>query len=236
MRRLSCGVLLIALATLVLELMLMRVFDVMLVPNIAYFVVTVAVFGFGLAGICATLRPIPIDREIREILFTCSIAFAAATGLLIPLINFLPLDYTRIVRHPLSTVASFALLYGALVLAFFLGGYVLIATFSKYALRIQRLYFWDLVGAGLGSVIVIPFISTLGPGGLMVCAAALGLMAAALFTESRFRSCGRHRRRRAAHRQGTRLYRVCAAHEQAGEGEGRRRERPARTRSLGSNI
>jgi len=189
MRRLSCGVLLIALATLVLELMLMRVFDVMLVPNIAYFVVTVAVFGFGLAGICATLRPIPIDREIREILFTCSIAFAAATGLLIPLINFLPLDYTRIVRQPLSTVASFALLYGALLLPFFLGGYVLIATFSKYALRIQRLYFWDLVGAGLGSVIVIPFISTLGPGGLMVCAAALGLMAAALFTESRFRSC-----------------------------------------------
>ena len=62
-----------------LELMLTRVFDVLLVPNIAYFVVTVAVFAFGLAGIFATLRPIPVDREIGETLFTGSLAFAATT-------------------------------------------------------------------------------------------------------------------------------------------------------------
>jgi hypothetical protein len=187
MRRLSCGILLIALATLVLELMLTRVFDVLLTPNIAYFVVTIAVFGFGLAGIRATLRPIPVDREIGEILFTRCAAFAATTAFLIPLINVLPLDYTRIGRHPFMTLAAFAVLYVALLVPFFLAGYVLIAAFSKHALRIQRLYFWDLVGAGLGSVIVIPFISTLGPGGLMVAAAALGLLAAASFTESRLR-------------------------------------------------
>jgi hypothetical protein len=187
MRRLSFGILLIALATLVLELMLTRVFDVLLTPNIAYFVVTLAVFGFGLAGIRATLRPIPVDREIGEILFTRSAAFAATTALLIPLINVLPLDYTRIGRQPFTTLAAFAVLYVALLVPFFLAGYVLIAAFSKHALRIQRLYFWDLVGAGLGSVIVVPFISTLGPGGLMVAAAALGLLAAALFTESKVR-------------------------------------------------
>ena len=187
MRRLSFGILLIALATLMLELMLTRVFDVLLVPNIAYFVVTVAVFAFGLAGIFATLRPIPVDREIGETLFTGSLAFAATTALLIPLINVLPLDYTQIGRAPFVTLGSFAVLYVALLLPFFLAGYVLIAAFSKYALRIQRLYFCDLIGAGLGSVIVIPFVSAIGPGGLIVCAAALGLVAAALFSESRFR-------------------------------------------------
>ena len=51
MRRFSFGVLLIALSTLVLELMLTRVFDIVLVPNLAYFVVTAAVFSFGMAGI-----------------------------------------------------------------------------------------------------------------------------------------------------------------------------------------
>ena len=110
MRRLSFGILLIALATLMLELMLTRVFDVLLVPNIAYFVVTVAVFAFGLAGIFATLRPIPVDREIGETLFTGSLAFAATTALLIPLINVLPLDYTRIGRAPFVTLGSFAVL------------------------------------------------------------------------------------------------------------------------------
>jgi hypothetical protein len=185
MRRLSFGVLLIALSTLVLELMLTRVFDVTLTPNLSYFVVSLAVFSFGLAGIYATLRPIPVEAEIRGRLVACSVGFAAAVLLLRPIINVLDLDYTHVSRAPFATLGSFAALYVTLLLPFFLAGYVLIAIFSKYAAKIQRLYFWDLLGAGLGTVLVIPFILKIGPGGLIVCAAALGLLAAALFTESR---------------------------------------------------
>jgi spermidine synthase len=186
MRRLSLGVLLIALSTLMLELMLTRVFDVVLVPNLAYFVVTAAVFAFGMAGIYATIRPVPVEQDISGLLASRCIVFALATACLIPLINWLPLDYTRIVRYPVSTVLSFLALYVALVVPFFLAGSVLIAAFSKYAANIQRLYFWDLAGAGLGSIIVVPFISSIGPGGLMLYAAALALVAAALFSQSRF--------------------------------------------------
>src|ERR1700732_1831479 len=100
MRRISFGVLLTALATLVLELMLTRAFDITLVPNISYFMVTLAVFSFGRAGIYATLRPLPQERQIRPMLATLSIGFAVTTLLLIPIINALPLDYTRIAQHP----------------------------------------------------------------------------------------------------------------------------------------
>jgi spermidine synthase len=185
MKRLSVGVMLIALATLVLELMLTRVFDIVLVPNISYFVVTAAVFAFGLAGIYATLRPIPIERDLGGRLYGCCIAFAVATVLQIPISNALNLDYTDIIKHPVGVVASFLVLYVSLLTPFFLGGYVLIAVFSKFAAQIQRLYFWDLAGAGLGSMLVIPFILPIGPGGLIICAAALALVAAALFSNSR---------------------------------------------------
>jgi len=185
MRRLSFGVSLIALSTLVLELMLTRVFDVILTPNLSYFVVSLAVFSFGLAGIYATLRPIPVERDIQGRLVGCSLGFAATALLLHPVINALPLDYLRIAKAPVTTLASFAVLYLALLAPFFLAGYILIAIFSKYAAKIQRLYFWDLVGAGLGTMLVIPFILQIGPGGLIICAAALGLIAAALFSESR---------------------------------------------------
>jgi spermidine synthase len=184
-RTLSFGVFLIALSTLVLELMLTRVFDVVIVPNLAYFVVTSAVFGLGMAGIYATLRPVPIEQNIARLLFWRSVAFALSTALLIPLINALPIDYTRIVRHPVGTVLSFAALYVALVIPFFLAGSVLIACLSRYVSSIHGLYFWDLIGAGLGSVLVMPFMSSIGPGGLMLCAAAAALVAAALFAESR---------------------------------------------------
>jgi spermidine synthase len=185
MRKLYVGVLLTALATLVLELMLIRAFDVILVPNLAYFVVTTAVFGFGLAGIYSTLRPLAPERDIRTTLFVASAACATATILLIPLLNALPLEYRRIARAPITTVLTFGVLDLALLIPFFLAGYVLISVFTTRAQQIQRLYFWDLAGAGLGTVVVIPLISRIGPGGLIVCASALLFFAAALFSPSR---------------------------------------------------
>src|ERR1700742_796566 len=129
MRRLSFGVMLVALSTLVLELMLTRVFDVTLTPNLSYFVVSLAVFSFGLAGIYATLRPIPVESEIRGRLVGCSVGLAAAILLLQPIINALPLDYLRIVKAPVTTLLAFAALYLTLLVPFFLAGYVLIAIF-----------------------------------------------------------------------------------------------------------
>ncbi len=181
MRRLSFGVMLIALSTLILELTLTRVFDVVLIPNLGYFVVTSAVFAFGLAGVYATLRPIPVESDITHILVTRSVGFALATLLLIPLIIYLPLDYAQLGKHPLKTLFGFLMLYAALVLPFFLAGTVLIAMFSKYALSIQRLYFWDLVGAGLGSIVAIPLMPSISPSGLMLLASASGFLAATLF-------------------------------------------------------
>lgn len=188
MRRISIGVLMIALASLVLELMLTRVFDVILIPNMSYFVVTMAVFAFGLAGIYAALRPLDPERDIRPLIGWACVGFALATVLLIPLIDLLPLDFRMIKQHTFRTVAAFIVLYAGLVLPFFLAGWVLIAVFSKFSERIQRLYFWDLAGAGLGSVLVVPFIMSIGPGGLMLCACGLALFAAAIFFDSRSRS------------------------------------------------
>ncbi|MDE2262120.1 MAG: hypothetical protein KGL45_06335, partial [Gammaproteobacteria bacterium] len=181
---------LIALSTLILELMLTRIFDVTLTPNLSYFVVSLAIFSFGLAGLLATLKPLSPQKDIRPVLVACCAGFALSALLLNPIINALPLDYSRIVKAPLTTVGAFCALYLALLVPFGLAGYVLITVFATYAARIQRLYFWDLIGAGIGTVIVVPFILRIGPGGLIMCAAALGLLAAALFTRSRAMSLG----------------------------------------------
>lgn len=185
MRRLSFGVLLVALSTLALELMLTRIFDVTLTPNLSYFVVSLAIFSFGMAGLLATLKPLEPQKDIRGVLAACCVGFAVSALLLNPIINALPLDYHRIVKAPLTVVGAYFALYIALLAPFGLAGYVLITVFSTYATRIQRLYFWDLIGAGIGTVIVVPLILKIGPGGLIVIAAALGLVAAALFTGSR---------------------------------------------------
>ena len=45
---------------LLLELVLIRVFDVLWYPNMAYMIITLAVFSFGLAGVYLSIRPVEL--------------------------------------------------------------------------------------------------------------------------------------------------------------------------------
>ena len=184
MRRIYPGIFLITLATLALELLLTRVFDVILNPNLSYFIVTSAVFAIGLAGIYVALRPLTPERDIRPLITRLSLALAGVSILLIPVINALPFDPDELFKTPLRQMAYFIGIYLALIAPFFLSGLILIAIFSTYAAKIQTLYFWDLIGAGIGCALIIPFIPMIGPGGLIFCAAGVVLLAAALFSRN----------------------------------------------------
>jgi hypothetical protein len=184
MRRIYPGIFLITLATLVLELLLTRVFDVILNPNISYFIVTSAVFAIGLAGIYVALRPLTSERDIRPLLTKLSLALAGVSIILIPVINALPFNPDELFKTPLRQVVYFVGIYLALVAPFFLSGLILIVIFSTHTAKIQTLYFWDLIGAGIGCALIIPFIPMIGPGGLIFCAAGVVLLAAALFSRS----------------------------------------------------
>lgn len=186
MRRLCIGVFLVAMSTLALELLLTRVFDVILTSNLAYFIVTSAVFAIGLAGIYTSLRPIPSGDAVRPLLTKLAIGFAVWSALLVPIINALPFaPDDKLTKEPVSQVLYFIGIYLTLLIPFFLAGYILIAVFSTYARRIQTLYFWDLVGAGIGCALIVPVIPMVGPGGLTLVIAGVGLIAAALFATSR---------------------------------------------------
>src|SRR5678815_1125172 len=157
MRRLVFGLFAMALTTLMMELVLTRVFDVILRPNMAYMVITCAMFSFGLAGVYATLRPLPADAKFCSTLATLACAFAISTLALLPVLNVLPFDYEMVWQAPLVQIASFAGMYLALVIPFFLSGLIFIYIFSAYARQIQSLYFWDLGGAAIGCVVLVPF-------------------------------------------------------------------------------
>jgi spermidine synthase len=190
MRRICFGVSLIALSTLALELLLTRVFDVILTSNLAYFIVSSAVFSIGLAGIYVSLRPLNPNSDIRPLITRLSIALACVSGLLVFIINALPFNPDNLFKTPLAEIAYFVGIYFALIVPFFLAGYILIAVFSTYSSKIQTLYFWDLVGAGVGCAAIVPFIPMIGPGGLTFCIAGMCLIAAALFSSSSKLSAG----------------------------------------------
>ena len=85
-RALAIGLFLITLVTLMMEIVLTRVFDVILTPNMAYMVITLAMFSFGLSGVYVALRPKLVHREVRDFLSILALLFGIFSITILPVI------------------------------------------------------------------------------------------------------------------------------------------------------
>ena len=185
MLKMSIGLMFMALTTLMLELTLVRVFDVIWYPNMAYMVITLAMFCFGLSGVYSSLRPLAPGTDPRRYLSVLGFLFAVFALIILPALNLLPFDFNVLYKSPLKGLALFLLMYLFLIIPFFLAGLAFTTVFSVYAGRIQRLYCWDLAGAAVGCLMLIPFLPSIGPGGIIFLTAAFGLLASGCFSSSK---------------------------------------------------
>jgi len=71
-----------------------------------------------------------------------------------------------------------------LIAPFFFVGLCICRLFSAHSGSVHRLYFWDLSGAAVGTLVLIPLLPRLGPERLLLMAAVAGLAASALFSDS----------------------------------------------------
>lgn len=180
--RVSCGLAIIAAVTLMLELILVRAFDVMMNSEMSHLILSCAMFSFGLSGVYAALGPLPAGSNPDRYVTRLAIGFGVFALLLLPLLNLNPFNYSELSTNTAGSIVSFALMYLTLTTPFFLSGLIFTTIFSSYAAEIRRLYCFDLCGAAVGSVVFIPFLAPIGPGGLLFCALALSLVAAVLFS------------------------------------------------------
>lgn len=182
---LSLGVFLTALTTLLLELTLIRVFDVLWFPTMAYMIITLAMFSFGMSGVLLSVfryfeKP---GFEKRVALLCALLALSAAS--IYPILEYVKFDHTRLAEEFWSTIGNFLIIYIAISIPFLLGGLVLSIVFSKYAEKINRLYFWDLLGAALACIAIIPIIPRIGAFGLLFVVSGIAFVASGVFATSR---------------------------------------------------
>ena len=175
------------LTTLLLELALIRLLDVLWYPNFTYMVITMAILAFGLASVYTSVRPFVAAERAPQSLFRLSLFFSLFTLALYPALNLVTFDFENIGSDPLGSATSFIIIYVFLAIPFFICGVILTTIFSIHDRYIQKLYFWDLMGASIGSVILIPLLPKIGPAGAIFVSAGLGALAAVFFANSRTR-------------------------------------------------
>lgn len=185
MYKIRFGLLCVALTTLMLELNLVRVFDVIWYSNMAYMVITLAMFCFGLSGIYSSLRPLPENADVNGYLAKLAFLFALFSIVLYPALNKIPFDFNILYTSPVKGSIMFLVMYLFLLIPFFLAGLIFTTVFSSFADKIQSLYCWDLTGAALGCVLLVPFLPLIGPGGILFLTCGLALVASACFSKSK---------------------------------------------------
>lgn len=177
---LNIGVAAVSFAVLTLELSMIRVMSVILAPSTGYMALTSAMFALGLGGVYLYLFPVK-PRDISRQLAWLSLAFAVTAPLIILVFNTLPFGFEIRRENLLVQGLCWSGMYIALILPFFVAGLALAMVFQNYSESMDRLYFFDLVAAGIACLVFIPLLPDYGPGGLIFVAAAAAVVACASF-------------------------------------------------------
>ena len=177
---LRIGIFLIACSTLALELSLVRVFDVILTPNMGYAVITAAVFALGLGGIYLYIVPVKTEAGVRNTISVLYIAFAICVLGLRPVINELPFNLQVTESIPIQ-IFGWLGMYLTLVVPFFLSGLIISLMLSNYSAQVHSLYFFDLLGAAIGCLLIVPLITGYGPGGIQFIVAGMAFLGGSVF-------------------------------------------------------
>jgi len=172
------GVFLIALATLMHEILLTRIFSVTMWYHFAFMAISLVMFGMTAGGLSVYLhRNDYVGVRCKHQMALSSLWFAV--GAVVSTLTHLNVPF--IPSPSLAGAWSLALTYALMSLPFFFSGICVCAALTKFPRQVSRLYAADLVGAAIGCLMVICTLKvTDGPTAVFLVA-LLGSVGAALF-------------------------------------------------------
>lgn len=175
------GLFLLCLATLLLELALTRVLSVSLWYHFGFLVISTALLGFGASGVVLALWTGLREKKSLDLsLGVCALAFSVCVVFSFWLMQRIPFDpFSIAVDH--RQFYFMPLYFCAVSLPFFCSGLAVSLLLTRGSREINRLYAFDLLGAGVGCALVGLVIPRFGGTGSVLIAAFVGGLSALFF-------------------------------------------------------
>jgi hypothetical protein len=169
--QLYLGVAFTTLATLILELSLTRIFSVVFYYHFAFLAISIALFGLGAGGLFSYVvasRGGNIFHKLGVLAVVNSLAVVASLVFIL----------TRAGELGNLTLAG---VYFASALPFFFSGAVISIAVAEAIQRVDRVYFFDLLGAASGCLMLVPFLNYLGGPNTVIAVSVLLAVSAAVW-------------------------------------------------------
>src|ERR1035441_9399423 len=158
-------------ATLVVELSLTRIFSVVFYYHMAFLAISIAMFGLGAGGVFSYVVAGwkgPLYTRLGRLSMVNSLLVLLALAVILA-------------QRDVLTNWNLALVYFTTALPFFVSGTIVSLAISETMERVDRVYFWDLLGAAGGCMLLIPLLNQFGGPSTVVAAAVLFAVAAAVW-------------------------------------------------------
>ncbi len=165
------GVAATSLATLLLELALTRVFSVVYFYHFAFLAISIALFGLGAGGVFSYVVagwPGTLHRKLGILAWTNAIAIVLSLWFLLG-------------RSAAMSGGELTLAYFVAAIPFTFSGTILSLVIADTIGRVNRVYFFDLLGAAGGCAVLVPLLNWLGGPNTIIAAALLFAVSAAIW-------------------------------------------------------
>lgn len=170
---------LLSACVLAYEVLLTRLFSIVLWHHFAYMIISAAMLGYGASGTVLTLLKEKIAAHFAAVYVIAAAALAVlmpAAFLLAQQVPFNPLELLWDQTQPAKLLAVYLLM----MLPFFCGGLGIGLVFAHFGKQSSRIYAFDILGAGVGSLGVIVVLFLVPPAQVLTTLTALALLAAAI--------------------------------------------------------
>ncbi len=182
--RLYVVVWLLSAATLLMETVLSRIFSVVFFNNYAFLVVSLALLGYALAGVYLALSARLRETELDTLIPPFAGLLFAGMLFMIYVLRHVPLDLMALGQSRIQWFYLFIYTM-SVIIPFFTIGFFMARLFTDWTVLANRLYFWDLVGAGVGSIVILIVLRPFGGMGTLILSYLAILFALVIFAETR---------------------------------------------------
>jgi SAM-dependent methyltransferase len=173
------SLLFVSICVLAFEIEVMRAFAVTSWSNFGSMVISIALLGFGLAGTLLTFKGKSMRRNPDGWLSGSAFALGPSMATAHCVAQLIPFNPVLIASDPtqLWRIGAFYIAYS---LPFFVGGVYIGAVFASLSSRMHRLYFWNMVGSGLGGLVILGLMFIFPPSQLIYALVGIAVLPALL--------------------------------------------------------
>ena len=179
MRYLLSATLLVSASAIAYEILLMRVLTIVHWHHFAWMIISLALLGYGTSGTAVALGKQWLAPKFEASFAVSALLFSVSMVVCLVLGQRVPFNALEIVWNP-QQFLYLAAIYLLFMLPFFFAASCIGLAFSCRSFLIERIYFYDLFGAGIGALLIIGLLFMLRPLQALTLLAVIALIASVI--------------------------------------------------------